>query len=169
MSEKLTKFSFATAFVDYILIFSQDIESHKTHLRQVLQHLQKEGVSISFKMSTFMKRQVKYLEKIISEQGVQADLSSLKDTNQIRRPRNKTELMRLLRTLNWFRDYLPGLSTILLSITDKLGGKTNKLEWIPKDEVAVDDIFIESKRNIYSITRTHPKDIHSKPMPATEE
>jgi hypothetical protein len=39
--EKLTKFPFATAFVDDILIFSQDIESHKTHLRQVLQHLQK--------------------------------------------------------------------------------------------------------------------------------
>jgi hypothetical protein len=53
-----------------------------------------------------MKRQVKYLGKIISEQGVQADLSSHKDTNQIRRPRNKTEPMRLLRTLNRFRDHV---------------------------------------------------------------
>ncbi|KAF9758242.1 Transposon Tf2-6 polyprotein, partial [Nosema granulosis] len=141
MTSKLQKFPFAKVFVDDILIFSKSYEEHKRHVIEVISHLHKEGISVNFDKSSFLKTEVNYLGKIIDKDGIRADLDSLIGISKFKTPKNKKDLTRLLGKLNWFRNHVPGLSSHLIDITAKLKNENKQFSWSQKDDEAVDNIL----------------------------
>lgn len=65
----MVPFSFAKAFLDDILIFSENIDDHSIHVEQVLIALWNNNVAIEFEKSKFFQREVTYLGHINSRFG----------------------------------------------------------------------------------------------------
>ena len=64
-------------FIDDILIYSKTWEEHLGHLQAVLTLLQQHGFHVKISKCSFAKRQLSYMGRIVSEQGVATDPSKI--------------------------------------------------------------------------------------------
>ena len=64
---------FYTAYLDDILIYSEDPLEHEIHVRKVLERLRKAGLQVNIKKSEFDVTRTKYLRFIILTEGVEVD------------------------------------------------------------------------------------------------
>ena len=73
---------FCTGYIDDILIFSETLEEHRTHVKQVLERLRAFGLFADIDKSEFEVQSVKYLGLIITTEGLRMDenkISAVKD------------------------------------------------------------------------------------------
>jgi hypothetical protein len=75
MNSTLSPFlrKFVLVFFDDILIYSKTFEEHVTHVRLVLELLQRDHWKVKLSKCTFAQRQIQYLGHVISENGVGTD------------------------------------------------------------------------------------------------
>ncbi|MGL5709110.1 MAG: reverse transcriptase domain-containing protein [Aeromonas sp.] len=147
MTQIFSEFKFVRIYLDDILIFSSSLEEHIDHVKQVIERLVKGNISINFEKSLFAKTEVKYLGQLINSEGIRADINrvNIELINKI--PKTKKQLMSLIGYINWFRNYIPNLSSIISNITGKL--KTSSaIEWTDRDTQTIQDIFNSIKANI---------------------
>jgi len=64
---------FCSAYLDDILIYSDDPSKYTEHVRKVLQRLRDAGLYINLKKCEFLVIEVKYLRLIITIKGVRMD------------------------------------------------------------------------------------------------
>jgi len=64
---------FVTAYLDDILIYSEDELEHTAHVRKVIQRLQEAGLQIDIKKCEFSTKRTKYLGFIVSTEGIEVD------------------------------------------------------------------------------------------------
>jgi hypothetical protein len=63
----LREFKFLKIFLDDVLIFSPRKTTHLDHLTKVRENFKKEGVSINYEKSHFVKEEVTYLGCIVNK------------------------------------------------------------------------------------------------------
>ena len=64
---------FCTAYLDDIMIYSENELEHEEHVRKVLLRLRKAGLQANIKKSEFSVKRTKYLRFIISIDGIEVD------------------------------------------------------------------------------------------------
>ncbi len=64
---------FCMVYMNDILIYSDDPLEHDTQVKKVLQHLKKAGLQADIKKSEFSVQLTKFLEFIISTEGIAMD------------------------------------------------------------------------------------------------
>ena len=64
---------FVVVFIDDILVYSNDQESHDTYLRVVLETLRKEQLYAKLSKCEFWKTEVSFLRHIVSKEGIRVD------------------------------------------------------------------------------------------------
>jgi Reverse transcriptase (RNA-dependent DNA polymerase) len=64
---------FCSAYIDDILIYSDDLESHQKHVRWVLEATRKAGLQLDIEKCEFHVSEVTYLGLIISTEGIRMD------------------------------------------------------------------------------------------------
>ncbi len=64
---------FCTAYLNDILIFSDNVLEHELHVRKVLQRLVETGLQVDIKKSEFGVTRTRYLGFIISTKGIEID------------------------------------------------------------------------------------------------
>jgi hypothetical protein len=64
---------FVTAYLDNILIFSDNLNDHQNHILKVLEVLSEAGVLLKPGKYEFHQQEVKYLGFIISTRGIKMD------------------------------------------------------------------------------------------------
>lgn len=64
---------FCTAYVDDILIFSDDPLEHQEHVRKVLQKLREAGLQADIKKSEFRVTRTRFLGFIVTTEGIEVD------------------------------------------------------------------------------------------------
>ena len=64
---------FCTAYLDDILIYSDNELEHQQHVQKVLERLRKAGLQADIKKSEFSVKRTKYLGFIISTHSIEAD------------------------------------------------------------------------------------------------
>ena len=62
-----------TVYLDNILIYSKDLESHKEHVKKVLDMLQAKDLKLKPKKCEFYKTKVEFLGYIVTTQGLKID------------------------------------------------------------------------------------------------
>ena len=60
-------------FIDDILVYSKDRESHDAHLQEVLETLRKEKLYAKLSKCEFWLTEVSFLGHIVSKEGIQVD------------------------------------------------------------------------------------------------
>jgi Reverse transcriptase (RNA-dependent DNA polymerase) len=69
--------NFCTAYLDNILIYSENPLDHAEHVRKVLLQLRKAGLQADIKKCEFNVTCTKYLGFIISTKGIEVDLEKV--------------------------------------------------------------------------------------------
>lgn len=99
--------------MDDILVFEETKEKHDRILREVLNRLQNEGLTINRKKCVFRVKEVTYLGHLINEKGIKVDPDRFKAINAFKVPANKKELVRFLGMVNFVGRFIPNKSHLL--------------------------------------------------------
>lgn len=113
---------FAVAYLDDILIFSADRESHTDHLRQVILRLRKAGLYAKASKCVFYQTQVEFLGFIVSDKGVSMDPKRVTDITSWELPQTYRDIQVFLGFCNFYRRFIRDYSRIALPLTSLLKG-----------------------------------------------
>jgi len=108
---------YATAYLDDILIYSDNRGDHTRHVKDVLQRLIDFGLTADINKSDFFTKKTKYLGLIISTEGIQMDPTKIKTIVDWKDPSRLKELQQFLGFANFYRRFIQGFSTITMPLT----------------------------------------------------
>jgi hypothetical protein len=103
---------FYTAYLDDILIYSEDPLEHEAHVKQVLDRLRKAGLQADIKKSEFRVTRTKYLGFIISTDGIEVDPAKVEVVKQWKEPRTVKGIQLFLGFCNFYRRFITNYGQI---------------------------------------------------------
>ena len=122
-------------YIDDILCFAQTFLEHVTNLKKVLQRLRIQGVKLRGEKCVFARKEVRYLGRLVSEQGYRPDPEDTASIEKFREPpKTIGELRSLLGFMGYYRCYVKDFSLRvkpmydLLKVDEKAGTKGRKEE-----------------------------------------
>jgi hypothetical protein len=119
---------YVLVYLDDIVIYSKDLESHKVHVREVLQTLQDNGLYCKAEKCRFYQEKITYLGFVISRNGVEMDPDKVKSVLEWPAPSNLRELQVILGFCNFYRNLISNYSKLTLPFTVLLK-KNSTFEW----------------------------------------
>ena len=122
---------FVVVFIDDILMYSKDRESHDTHLQVVLDILRKEQLCAKLSKCEFWLTEVSFLGHIVSKEGIREDPKKIEVVVGWKPPRNVIEVRSFLGLAGYYRRFVKGFSMIAAPMT-RLLQKNVKYEWSEK-------------------------------------
>ena len=128
-------------FIDDILIYSKDEESHEEHLSVVLQTLREHELYAKYDKCEFWLKQVSFLGHVVSEGGIFVDPSKIEAMVGSNRPTSVTEIRSFLGLAGYYRRFVEGYSKLATPLT-QLTRKVQKYEWTKQCE----ESFVELKK-----------------------
>jgi hypothetical protein len=103
---------FCIAYVNNILIFSKNSAKHHKHVIQVLEKLKSAGLQANIKKSEFSVIKTKFLEYIISTEGIAVDSDKISAVMKWERPTRIKELQSFLGFCNFYRLFIEDFSRV---------------------------------------------------------
>lgn len=106
------KWQFALVYLDDVIIYSNNLEDHLRHVREVLQLLTDAGVTLRLEKCSFINSEVAYLDHTIKPRQLKVNN---KNTDAIRNagpPTIITELRSFLGMCNVYRRFVPNFARI---------------------------------------------------------
>jgi hypothetical protein len=97
---------FCIAYLDDILIYSDSLEEHQWHVRQVLQRLKEVGLTLKPSKCEFHTDKMEYLGYIISPIGKQMDPQKIKTVKDWKEPVNVKGIQSFLGFANFYRRFI---------------------------------------------------------------
>jgi len=107
-------------FFDDILIFSRSYEEHVEHLRLVFQLLQQDQWQVKMSKCHFAQRQLRYLGRVISEDGVATDPDKINAVLHWPVPQSVKELRSFLGLAGYYRRFVKHFGIISKPLTNLL-------------------------------------------------
>ncbi|WZY93867.1 hypothetical protein YC2023_066196 [Brassica napus] len=115
-------------FIDDILIYSKDEESHRKHLRAVLERLREHKLFAKLSKCSFWQKSIGFLGHIVSDQGVLVDPEKIRAIKDWPRPRSATEVRSFVGLAGYYRKFVKGFTSLAQRMT-RLTGKDVKSTW----------------------------------------
>src|SRR5450432_416806 len=97
---------FATAYLDDILIYSEDPSEHQIHVKKVLQRLRDAGLQVDIKKCEFGVPRTKYLGFIISTAGIEVDPDKVSVVQDWKAPNTVRGIQSFLGFCNFYRRFI---------------------------------------------------------------
>lgn len=117
-------------FMDDILVHTQDMDTHKQLVTQVLQLLHQHGLKAKMSKCTFGQQRIGYLGHIISEKGVATDDRKVQAVQQWPVPTNAKQLRGLLGLAGYYRKFVRFFGVISKPLTN-MPKKNTLFIWTP--------------------------------------
>src|SRR6202044_1522029 len=106
-----------TCYIDDILIYSDDPDEHKQHVREVLRRLRKHGLYARPDKCHFSADSVSYLGFILSKEGLKMDPSKIQTIQDWPKPRKVKDVQSFLGFANFYRRFISDYSDIVIPLT----------------------------------------------------
>jgi hypothetical protein len=147
-------------YIDDIVVFSQNVEEHEEHLREVLLRLRAANLYCGLKKTQLFRRRIKFLGHFISEDGISADDEKVEKVAGWRTPKTPKQLKEFLGTVQWMKKFIEGLSRYVSTLTPLTSSKRKPedFKWSEKEDEAFNNI----KRMITTLPVLHNLDYDSK-------
>ena len=138
---------FCTAYIDDILIFSNSLEEHHTHVRKVLKRLSDARLQIDIKKCEFHVQSVKFLGLIITTDGIKMDPAKLEAIDKWETPKTTKDVFRFIGFANFYRRFIKGFGSIVMPLTDIMK-KDLPFSWGPEQESAFETIKQKFRQDV---------------------
>ncbi|KAG7583636.1 Ribonuclease H-like superfamily [Arabidopsis suecica] len=130
---------FVIIFIDDILVYSKDRETHQNHIRTVLERLREQKLFAKLSKCSFWQRSIRFLGHIISDQGVSVDPEKIRSIKEWPRPKNATEIRSFLGLAGYYRRFVKGFASMAQPMT-RLTGKDTKFQWSEECEKSFSEL-----------------------------
>lgn len=132
-------------YLDDVVIFSPDFNSHLQHLEEVFQRLHQHGLKLQPTKCHLFQRQVTYLGHVISEEGVATDPAKTEAVRDWPIPQNMKQVRSFLGFAGYYRRFIPAFSKIAAPLHALTRGtathnKTASIEWSPSCQQAFEQL-----------------------------
>jgi hypothetical protein len=104
---------FCTAYIDDILIFSEDPSQHEHHVRQVLSKLRAAGLQANIRKKEFSTTETRFLGYILSTSGIAVDRAKVAAVANWEPPTKVKELQAFLGFCNFYRRFISDFSRMI--------------------------------------------------------
>jgi hypothetical protein len=129
---------FVIVYLDDILIYSKDLETHKSHVKTVLRLLKENQLSVKGSKCVFHSKCVHFLGYVLSEKGVYMDPIKVKAISEFPQPGTVNQLRSFLGLCNFYRSFIKDYSEMAKPLTD-LTGK-GKFIWTKEASQSMDKL-----------------------------
>lgn len=119
---------YATAYLDDILVYSENEEEHVSHVKEVLNRMIKAGLQIDIDKCKFHTQRTKYLGLIITPGGIEMDSQKVSAVISWEAPDSKRTLQRFLGFANFYHRFIKHFSIIAGPLYE-LTKKTEDWHW----------------------------------------
>ena len=122
INEVLAPFDFAFGYLDDILIFSPDVETHLQYVESTFVKLHEVGLKLKKEKCNFLKAHLQYLGHIISGEGITPVPEKLASINDIPPPRTPKEVKQFLGLVGYYGKFIPrflDIARLLNALTRK--------------------------------------------------
>jgi len=133
---------FVVAYLDDILIYSDNEEDHIGHVRQVLQCLAEFNLRLKPEKCKFHQQELPFLGHIVGIHGVKMSEEKIKVVKDWPTPKNVTDVQSFLGFINFNRQFIKDFSNKAIPLT-KLTRKDTAWDWGTAQQKAFDEL----KRN----------------------
>ncbi|KAI2657591.1 Transposon Tf2-9 polyprotein [Labeo rohita] len=110
--------AYAAAYLDDIIIYSQDWQRHMVHLRAVLRALRGAGLTANPKKCAIGRVEVRYLGFHLGHGQVRPQISKTAAVATCPRPKTKKEVRQFLGLAGYYRRFVPNYSDLTSPLTD---------------------------------------------------
>ena len=142
------------SYVDDILIYSPNFDSHVQHLRMVFDRLGKAGLQLRKDKCKLGHRSLEFLGHRVTEEGKSPVPEYLERLKSFPVPRTLTELQRFIGTANYYRCYIERMSEIAHPLYSLLL-KSRRWNWDEACQKAFEELRTRLVREPVSLA--HPK------------
>ena len=119
---------YAIAYLDDILVFSEDFDTHLAHIEEVFTRLKDAKLSINRKKCHFIKAEIEYLGHIISASGIRPNPEKVRAIQTLGPPTNVRGVRSMIGLVGYYRNFIPQFSAIARPLTH-LTKKNVRFEW----------------------------------------
>ena len=118
-----------TPYLDDVLCYSTAFKDHVEVLRRILRALQHHGVKLRPTKCELFKKEVRYVGRLVSADGVRIDPKDLEAIQALgsKTPRTVGELRKLLGFLSYYRTYIQDFSKIASPMYELLQAKNTAI------------------------------------------
>ena len=125
-------------YIDDIVIYGTDKESHDKVLKRVLELLDEAGLKLNLAKCKFRQSELTFLGHTISEKGVRPSADKLETVGNLKEPKTRKQLASLIGFLNYFRRFIPNFPDKAAALYEL--NKEKKFGWKEKHQQAVEKI-----------------------------
>ena len=130
VNEVLSGLTFAFGYLDDILVFSPDMETHLEHLRSLFIKLREADLKLKEIKCNFLKKHIQYLGHIMSGKGITPLPEKLESIQKILPPKTPKEVKQFLGLIGYYCKFVPRFSD-LAQLLNALTRKNVAFEWTP--------------------------------------
>ena len=131
---------FATAYLDDIMIYSNTLEEHKDHVRQVLARLRSKNLFVKLEKCQFHTDTTDFLGFIISPKGISMDPKKVEAITSWPIPTCQKDVMSFLGFANFYRRFVRSFSRIAIPLTALLKKTSSRFAWTDSAQQAFDTL-----------------------------
>ena len=132
---------FCMVYLDDIIVFSKDTDSHQKHLAMVLEKLAGAGLKTQISKCEFGMAKLEFLGHIVSADGIQMDPGKVKAMTDWPVPKNSTEVKGFLGLLNYYRRFIRNFARIALPLTELTRDEAKlSFTWTPQAQHAFETL-----------------------------
>lgn len=106
------KWQSCLVYLDDIIIFSKDFDTHMTHLAEVLQRLERYDLKIKAQKCALCLKVIKYLGHMVSGEGIRPDPDKVVALDAMRRPTTLKQLQSFMGFANYYKRFVSRFSQI---------------------------------------------------------
>jgi hypothetical protein len=119
---------YCTAYIDDILIYSDNLKEHRKHVNAILTAIGEVGLKLDIKKCAFEVQEVTYLGMIISTNGIRMDPQKVECINNWDPCENVKDVQAFLGFSNFYRRFIKGFSKTMKPLV-ALTQKNVKFSW----------------------------------------
>jgi len=108
---------YIVVYLDDILIYSNDITQHWSHVKEVLKRLQKVGLYAKAEKCEFYSDSVEYLGYVLSSSGLTMSDAKVKTIQEWLEPKKVKDIQSFLDFTNFYRCFIFNYSDIVIPLT----------------------------------------------------
>ena len=130
INKVLLGLTFAFGYLDDILVYSPDMETHLTHLRRLFMKLQEADLKLKEVKCNFLKKYIQYLGHIVSGKGITPVPEKLACIKEMPPPKTPKEIKQFLGLVGYYQKFIPRFSDVARPL-NVLTRKDFPFEWTP--------------------------------------